>query len=55
MPRTRAEIAQNMERVSKGDLSKKYEGEDKDGKGYSGIEVQVYRDPQTGRKIRIRL
>ena len=51
MPRTRADIAQNMERVSKGDLSKKYEGEDKDGKGYSGIEVQVYRDPQTGRKI----
>lgn len=51
MPVTRAEIAQNMERVSRGDLSKKYEGEDKDGHGYSGIEIQVYRDPQTGRRV----
>ena len=39
-----------MERVSREPLEK-YEGEDKDGEGYSGIEVQVYRDPKPRRKI----
>ncbi len=51
MPRTRAEIAQNMERVSKGDLSKNTKAKIKTDTVIRGLRYRYTETPKPGAKL----